>query len=142
MKNKVQQLQLIEFHKSSAVRQKEVYNRYRTDPEFLGENSILIDVDYKQRIYFGKNSPRQLTEEFYSYGSCSLLGFGIYYTVDRFNKVTMRKEKYINCINIDILCEDTSQTAADLIDSFRYMRNLDILKKIGQKKVYNIFRYG
>ena len=133
MKLKVKVLKLIEFHRASAVRQKETYNRYRTDPEYLGDNAILIDVVYKQKIYYGKNSPRQLTEEFYSYGSCSLLGFGIYYTEHRQNKITSSIEKFINCLNIDILCEDTSQTAADFIDSFRFLRALDIFKKVEKK---------
>ena len=135
---KIKELEAIEYHYSIAQRQKCTYNRYRTEPEFLGEDSILIDVDYKQKIYYGKNNPRQKTAEFYSYASCSLLGFGIYYVDKRLNKVTNIHEKFINCWNIDILCASTSQKAADYIDGFRFLRSLPMFKSI-EKKYYIIF---
>ena len=43
-------LKEIEFHKQIAQRQNETYNQYRTDPEFLGDQTILIDADYKEII--------------------------------------------------------------------------------------------
>ena len=136
MTDKIKELEAINYHFSIAQRQRNTYNRYQTEPGFLGEESILID--YKQKIYYGKNSPRQQTAEFYSYGSCSLIGFGIYYVDKRFNKITNKEETFINSWNIDILCDYTSQKAADFIDCFRFLRSLPMFKSI-EKKEYIIF---
>ena len=130
-------LKEIYFHKKIADRQKKTYNRYRTDPEFLGDQ-ILIDADYKEKIYYGKKSPRQQSNEWYTYGSCSLLGIGVYYVDSRFNSNTGLVEKFINCLTVDILSDESSQTAADFIEKFRFFRGLEQFKKI-EKPRYIVF---
>ena len=107
---KLQTIQDVEFHKQIADRQRAYYNKLRTDPDFLGEDSILIDADWKEKINFGKVSPRQVNNEWYKYGSCSLLGFGVYYTE---SKVLSNNQvvKWVNCWNFDILSDNTSQKA-------------------------------
>jgi len=140
--NIIEKIKCIDYHYEIALRQKEIYNAYRTNPEMLTEDQILIDIDYKQKIYYGKISPRQITSEFYSYGSCSCLGFGIYYVDSRFNNTTKQIERFVNCYNINILCDDTSQTAADFINAFRHLRNLDLFKKIEKKKIHYFYRYS
>jgi hypothetical protein len=136
--DEINKLKLIDFHKKNAFRQKNTYHRFRTEPEFLGDQTILIDTDWKQKIYYGKNSPRQQTQEFYNNGSCSLLSFGIYYTDTYKNKINSKNEIFINCLNIDILCENTSQKAVDFINCFRFIRKLEAFKKI-EKQKYIIF---
>ncbi len=129
---KLEFLKEIEFHKQIAKRQRDSYDNYRTDPNFLGEDTILIEADYKEKIYFGKKSPRQISTDWFNYCSCSLLGFGIYYVDSKINKETGRNEKFINSVNIDLISDDTSQKAIDFIDKFRYLRtwkNLNQLKK-------------
>ena len=96
-------VEMVRFHYQIALRQKAFYNKLRTDTEALGEDTILIDIDYKQKIYYGKNSPFRLTSEFYKYGSCSLLGFGVYYVDKIFNTVTKKEEKFINAWNFDLI---------------------------------------
>ena len=130
--------EMVQYHYHIAIRQKNFYNKLRTDTEALGEDTILIDIDYKQKIYYGKNSPFQLTSEFYKYGSCSLLGFGLYYVDKIFNTVTKKEEKYINAWNFDLLSDDTSQKAADFIKGFRFLRKNSTFKSI-EKKNYIIF---
>lgn len=76
---KLKHLKSVIFHYEIAKRQRAIYNKYRSDPAYLGKESILIDSDYKSKIYYGKNSPRQTSVEWFNYGSCSLHGFGIYY---------------------------------------------------------------
>ena len=131
-------LKEIEFHKQFAQLQNETYNRYRTDPEFLGDQTILIDADYKEKIYYGKKSPRQQSPEWYTYGSCSFLGLGIYYVDKRMNESSGILEKFINYLTIDILTDETSQTAADFIEKFKFLRKLEKFIKI-EKKNYIIF---
>lgn len=136
IKTKLDHLGEINFHKQIANRQREVYNKYRSDPEFLGKDSILIDADWKEKIYYGKKSPRQVNAEWYKYGSCSLLGFGVYFVDETsVNGVIVRK---VNCLNIDLLNENTSQCAFDFIKGLRFLRTLDSFKKI-EKKNYIIF---
>ena len=125
--------EMVQYHYHIAIRQKNFYNKLRTDAE-----AILFDIDYKQKIYFGKNSPFQLTSEFYKYGSCSLLGFGVYYVDKIFNTVTKKEEKFINAWNFDLLSDDTSQKAADFIKGFRFLRKNSTFKSI-EKKNYIIF---
>lgn len=138
MLEKIENLEEIEYHKNIADRQREIYNKFRKDTNFLGADSILIEVDWKEKIYFGKKSPRQVNVEWYKYGSCSLLSFGIYYTCKRKQIETDQFESIVNCLTIDILTDDTSQTASDYIKRFRFIRNLQIFKSI-EKKNYIIF---
>ena len=136
-KQKQKNLDAIKYHYAIAERQKKFYNQLRTDSELLND-SILIDIDYKQKIFFGKNGPRQKTADFYKYNSCSLLGFGVYYCDKRFNMETRKTENFVNCSNFDLLSEDTSQKANDFINAFRYLRKNSIFKSI-EKNKYIIF---
>ena len=136
--DKKEDLEEINYHYEIAQLQKKTYNNLRSDPDLLGENTILIDVDYKQKIYFGLKSPRQQSKEYYQYGSCSCLGFGIYFINSRENKTTNKIEKFVDFVFIDLLSEDTSQTASDYINGFRFLRSLDIFKSI-EKENYIIY---
>ena len=136
--DKNKSLETLAYHYKIALRQKHFYNKLRTDPEALGEDTIMIDIDYKQKIYYGKNSPNQLTSEFYKYGSCSLLGFGVYFVDKHFNEPTKSEEKFVNVWNFDLLSNDTSQKAHDFINGFRFLRKNPIFKSL-EKKNYIIF---
>lgn len=135
---KMKHLKEIEFHKHVADRQRKTYNRYRTDPDFLGNDSILIDVDWKEKISYGKNSPRQLNTDWYSAGICSLLSFGVYFVDQKLNKLTGLNEKFVNCMHIDVLSDETTQTATRYTRIFRYVRQLEKFRKV-EKPNYIIF---
>ncbi len=60
--DEINKCKVIDFHKKNAFCQKNTYHRFRTQPEFLGDQTILIDTDWTQKIYCGKNSPRQHTQ--------------------------------------------------------------------------------
>lgn len=138
MLEKLENLEEIEYHKQIADRQRKIYNKYIKNPNFLGEDSILIDVDWKEKIYYGKKSPRQVNADWYKYGSCSLLSFGIYYVCKKRNIETDKFENFVNCLTIDILTDNTSQTASDYIKRFRFIRTLAIFRNI-EKNNYIIF---
>lgn len=135
---KIENLEEIEYHKNIADRQRKIYNKYRQDPNLLGNNSILIEVDWKEKIYYGKKSPRQVNADWYKYGSCSLLSFGVYYVDKKKNIETELFESFVNSFTIDILSDNTSQTASDYIKRFRFVRKHDIFKKY-EKPNYIIF---
>jgi hypothetical protein len=135
---KLEHLKEIEFHKQVAERQRKVYNRYRTDPKFLGNDSIFIDVDWKEKICYGKNGPRQVNGDWYNSKLCSLLSFGIYYVDKKHDPGTKEFVPFVNCLTIDILSDDLSQTATDFINRFRFIRNLDIFRQI-EKSNYIIY---
>lgn len=59
---KINVLNSVEYHKSTAERQRRAYNQQRTNIELL-EHSILIDIDYKQKLNLG-DGPRQLNSNF------------------------------------------------------------------------------
>lgn len=137
---KLKQIKNVDFHKSIAKRQREIYNKYRQDPEFLGDDAILIDVDWKEKICYGKNSPRQLNPDWFECGSCSLLGFGIYYVDKKIDEASGEEVRFVNCLNIDILNDDKTQTAASYIQAFRFLRTIDRFREIERKrKKYIIF---
>lgn len=135
---KLKQIKNVDFHMSIAKRQREIYNKYRLDPEFLGDDAILIDVDWKEKICYGKNSPRQINPEWFDCGSCSLLGFGVYYVDKQIDEESGEEKRFVNCLNIDILNDDKTQTASSYIQAFRFLRTVDRFKEIERKK-YIIF---
>ena len=60
------------FHKNIAKCQRQAYNRDRKDIELM-KKSILIEIDFKQKITIGL-SPRQLSKEYYNQDARSCLG--------------------------------------------------------------------
>ena len=129
---------MFKFHYSIAQRQKKFYNRLRKDPSLLGENTILIDIDYKEKLRFGQDQPRQKAQENYKYGSCSLLGFGVYFVDAKFNPETNLEEKFVNEWNFDLLKEETRQQALDIKNAFRFLRTNETFRAI-EKPNYIIF---
>ena len=123
---KCDDLDLIDFHKEIAKRQRLAYNKYREDPKEL-KDKIMIDVDYKAKILLGKFNPKKLNGEHFERGKkkVSCLGFGVYYVNEFTNK--------IQCLNIDIISDHEGSTAGDLKRCFKFLMKLDIFKKIQKK---------
>ena len=123
---KINDLKSIEFHKSIAKRQREVYNKLRDNTKMrdkkLLKGKILIELDYKSKIRLGIG-PRQLNKEFFlSTKKVSCLGFGIYYL----NNLTNQ----INCLEIDLISDYEGSTAQDVIKNFKFVMNLPRFKAI------------
>lgn len=73
LKLQISQFEIINFHKNVAYSQRKAYNYQRTNFELL-KTSILIDVDYKQKIIIGI-SPGQLSYEYYQQNKTGRLNF-------------------------------------------------------------------
>ena len=68
----LEELLAIQFHRKIAKIQRDAYNKMRKDVILL-KDSILIDLDFKQKIVVGQ-SPRQVNMEYFSQITKSLLG--------------------------------------------------------------------
>ena len=70
--SKIKELMSIQFHQKIANIQRESYNKMRKDPDTL-KDTILIELDFKQKIIIGK-SPRQVSTEYFNPIQKTLLG--------------------------------------------------------------------
>ena len=70
--SKIKELRSIQFHRKIANIQRESYNKMRKDPDTL-KDTILIELDFKQKIIIGK-SPRQVSTEYFNPIQKTLLG--------------------------------------------------------------------
>ncbi|RNA02663.1 ubiquitin carboxyl-terminal hydrolase 7 [Brachionus plicatilis] len=115
-------IESINLHSDIANRQRDSYNSMRLN---LENDYILIDMDWKQKIMIGL-SPRQPSNEYRNQVSRTLFGFGIYF----------KKNDTVECMNIDLIsCLQNSETGAEVVKNFnRFLRNLDVFKKIETKK--------
>lgn len=87
------------------------------------EDALLIQIDFKEKIKIWL-SPRQLNQEFYQQQQWVLLRFGLYFY----------ENQKINCYNVDIVSNSLSTDAISLIQSFKYLKNMDFFKKINKTK--------
>ena len=123
----------LNFHLEIAQNQRKFYNKNCED-KILLKNSILIDMDFKQKIIIGLNinfkfllcknyfkglSSRQVSKEFYEQQTRTILGFGIYY---------LNEKEEIKLIHVDIVTEQ-STNALCLIRCLRLLRNQEFFKK-------------
>ena len=69
---KIRKLEIIRFHSQIAERQRKCYKNNLNDHK-LFDNSIVIEMDFKQKILIGL-SPRQVSGEFYRQQQRNLLG--------------------------------------------------------------------
>lgn len=60
------------YHREIAKKQRDEYESMKTNKAML-KHSVLIDVDFKQKIVIGKG-PRQVNAEYYLHQQRSLLG--------------------------------------------------------------------
>ena len=70
--SKINDMVAIQFHRKISQIQRESYNRMRKDENVL-KNTLLIDIDFKQKIVIG-SSPRQISSEYFMNIQKSLLG--------------------------------------------------------------------
>jgi hypothetical protein len=126
---KLKNLKSIEYHKSTATRQRSVYNKHRLDPKVLN-GKIAIDIDYKQSIVLGKGH-RQVNAEFYDVNKKKVvcLGFGVYY-VDKSDP----NNPFVNCMNIDVISDHEGQTASDMIRAFKHVMELPSFKNVDESE--------
>jgi len=123
----IEESELIDFHKEIANRQRNAYNRMRTDINFLKDN-LLIEIDYKQKIILGK-SPRQRSMDFYDENmpQRSFLGLGIYY-IEKLDG-----DETIKCLNMDLVFHHSAQTCVETIKGIEFARIQEVFRKIDKK---------
>ena len=68
----IEDIVAIQFHRKIAKIQRDAYNKNKKDIRTL-QNSLLIEVDFKQKIVIG-SSPRQVSTEYYNQIQKSFLG--------------------------------------------------------------------
>ena len=125
----ISQIKEVQFHRNVAKMQKRAYNQMKSDIDLL-KDSILIDLDFKQKIIIG-DSPNMVSGEYFERQQRSLLGFGVYYYD---NEIGL-----IRCKHFDFVSEvDCKQDAHKAITGFRFMRQLQQFKEI-QKSKYIIW---
>ena len=95
-----------DYHKSIADKQRRSYNNSKL---ILDENSVFIELDWKQKVLIGMG-PRQVSSEFREQQQRTLLGFGVYY------KNGNNELKYVN---IDLVSSNLSQKGLDSVNGFR-----------------------
>jgi hypothetical protein len=115
-------LDIIQFHKNVAQRQREAYNKMKQDAALL-KNHLFIDIDFKQKVPIGVG-PRQRSHEFFERTSRSLIGFGIYVV----------EAGKIKCLNMDVVLNCSSETSFVAITAFKHIRNQDIFKNADKDK--------
>ena len=122
-------IQEVQFHRNIAKMQRKSYNEMRSN-EHLLKDSILIDLDFKQKIIIG-DSPVMVSGEYFQRQQRSLLGFGVYYYDNKINSV--------RCKHFDFVSEvDCKQHASKAIHGFRYLREQIPFKEI-EKSNYIIW---
>lgn len=119
---KIDNLNIIQFHKNIAQRQRETYKKMKQDEKLLGTH-LLIDIDFKQKISLGEG-PRQRSSEYFDRPTRGFISFGIYY-VD---------SGTIKCLNMDLVLNSASETSFVAVTAFRHIRNQNIFKKIDKKQ--------
>ena len=92
IRNRLNEIQLLDYHKLIAKRQRNSYIQMKKN---LPEGSILIEIDFKQKIKIGM-SPKQINSEFYKQKLRYFLGFGIYF----------RKNNNIELLNVDVISDN------------------------------------
>ncbi|CAF1001538.1 unnamed protein product [Brachionus calyciflorus] len=117
----IKEIEVIDKHIDIAQRQRNVYNLNRKN---LPDSTILIEIDWKQKIVIGM-SPRQISREYRKQQQRTLLGFGIYHRDDN---------NLIKLINVDIIASFLSQKGKDVVSAFRFLRGQEMFKKIDKKK--------
>ncbi|CAF1115489.1 unnamed protein product, partial [Brachionus calyciflorus] len=109
IRDTVQYINQLDFHKTVASRQREAYNQMKNN---LESDYILIEIDWKQKILIGM-SPRQTSLEYRNQKTRTLLGFGIYF----------KEENLTESINIDLVSSfNENESALDVINGFSSMR--------------------
>lgn len=109
--SKIKDLQEIEFHRSVAKRQRDYYNEKLLDKELL-KKWVLIDFDFMEKLIVGVG-PREISSSFFKRTQVSLLGFGIYFTDEN---------DEIQCINTDIVSDNTTQDGLKVVNIFKFLR--------------------
>jgi hypothetical protein len=105
IRKRISEIELLDYHHSIAQRQRKSYVDMK---ENLPEGSLLIEIDFKQKIKIGL-SPKQINSEFYRQKSRYFLSFGIYF----------RKQNKVECLNVDIISDNLKQTGFSVISAFR-----------------------
>ena len=105
--DRLNKIEILDYHRSIAERQRKSYETMKMN---LNEDSLFIEIDFKQKIKIGL-SPRQINSEFYNQKQRIVLGFGIYYTYD----------SKIHCINFDIISDNLGQKGYSVLTAFRYI---------------------
>ena len=105
--NRLNKIEILNYHQSIAQRQRKSYETMKMN---LSEDTLFIEIDFKQKIKIGL-SPRQINSEFYNQKQRIVLGFGIYYA---FNSK-------IHCVNFDIISDNLGQKGYSVLTAFRYI---------------------
>ena len=109
----ISEIEEIQFNRKVANNQRKAYNRMRTDTNLL-KNSVLIDIDFKQKIIIG-DGPEMVSGEYFERQQRSCLGVGIYSTDLTKNQVEL--------MNVDLISKaDSFQTAQKAISGLRFLR--------------------
>jgi hypothetical protein len=126
-RQKVDNLLAVENHKDFALRQRQVYNRQKSDLAFL-EGKILIELDYKAQILLGLG-PDQMNEDYYESNKkkVNLLSFGVFFVVKTYPNMP-----FINCMDIDLVTDYAGQTSSDIKRIFRHVMTMPQFREIDQ----------
>ena len=119
--NYVELVKEVQFHRCIAHMQNKMYNTMKKDPNLLS-NSLLIDLDFKQKIVIG-DAPCMLSGEYFERKQRSMLGFGVYY----FDVIA----NCVKCIHFDFISDvDCKQDAAKAVVGFKFLRETAQFKAI------------
>jgi hypothetical protein len=77
--DKLNDLQTVEFHQETVSRQRKCYNN---DKKIIDDDTILIQMDYKQKIVIGMG-PKSQSHEYYEQKQISILGFALHFIEKR-----------------------------------------------------------
>ena len=120
---KIEKSMLLDEHKKITTRQRLAYNQMKNDVELLA-NSILIEIDFKQKIHLGAG-PRNVSGDFYVEQQRSFIGFGVYYK-DEANK--------LQCLNMDVVFNHNRNQCIQALSAFRLIRKQNVFKKVEKTK--------
>ena len=79
--------QTVEFHQMTVTRQRQCYNN---DRKTIADDTILIQMDYKQKIVI-EMGPRSQSHEYYEQKQISILGFALHFIEKRPERVNFGK---------------------------------------------------
>jgi hypothetical protein len=128
IRNKIADLKLVDFHRSIAERQRKAYNQIRLNTAAL-DGKILIELDHKSKISIGEG-PHQLgTEYFVGYKKVLCLGIGVFF-VDKSDP----EKPFVNCINFDLISDNTSMGSIDTIIQFEHIMKMPAFQEVDENE--------
>ena len=133
---RLQKIELLEFHRSIALRQRQSYIKFR---ENFQDDTLFIEFDFKMKIQIGM-SPEQVSYEFYNLKSRYVLGkkvtscFGLFWNLIIVNipfftlgfGIFYKKNGIIESINVDIISDNMGQKGISFINAFRYLNSVEL----------------